>query len=419
MQLKFQSSFALLKQAAAGGQGMSSFSFLHNTRNEQEDFYQEEYDAGDSRQNEEHDGDNEFKDDEYGETAQAEGPRSEFNGQYQEHYEHPAEHGEAGYEEYYQEGEYQEQTGEEEFYIPEQDEAAARLDELEADRAYEGETDCYAPENQETAADESYVAGQQVVTAASSATAQGDSVNTSAGEYDDELIDWDYDSLTTTLSEHDADAHQEISTFLTEYEDEDAKGDAKENYGTEPQENPGLTGNIASGLLADDSLASARPQKPTDQEHGDEARTDENSHEAGEQEGNYTFEQADTYDEQHEEYHPEYQPGEEDDQFHTAHDFLNTDHYEHGLEHDVYGGDENGLDDTVGTVIHHEVAEHQDYDDEEDFDDDIGLDEDDGGDQQKDDSTAISDSLTGKRSFDELDEFDDEGSREAKKARAS
>jgi hypothetical protein len=420
LQLKFQSSFAILKQAAAGGQGMSNFNFLHSTAEEQEDFYQEEYDAGEARPHGGHDAEDGFEGHGYGENAYGDEPRPNLDGQYQDHYETTGEQGDESYEEYYQEGEYQEHEGEEEFYIPEQDEAAARLDELEAGQAYEEEPLDNTHENHGLAADELSAAERQAASTASSATAEGDSANNSAGEYDDDLIDWDDDSLTETLSEHDADTHHDFSTFLTEYEDEVAKDDALEGDGTYRQEQPGVDVKKASGLPADNSLDSADFQNdPAGQEQGDEAQAGEHSNEADEQEGNYTFDQADIYDEQHEQYHPDYQPGEEDEQFHTAHDFLNAGQYEHGPEHDVYGGDENGLDDTVGTVIHHETAEHQEYDDHEDFGDEIGFDDEDGDDQQNGGTKAVSGSPTGKRSFDELEEFDDEDDREVKKARAS
>ena len=420
LQLKFQSSFAILKQAAAGGQGMSNFNFLHSTTGEQEDFFQEEYEAGDARPHGDHNAEEGFDGHEYGEDAFGDEARPDIDGQYQDHYETTGEQGEEGYEEYYQEGEYQEHTGEEEFYIPEQDEAAARLDELEAGQAYEEEPLDNALENQVLAAEELSAAERQAASTASSTTAQGDSANNSAGEYDDELIDWDDDSLTDTLSEHDADAHQDFSTFLTEYEDEAAKDDAFDGDGPDAQEHSGEDGNKASGLPADNLLGSADfLNDPADQEQGDEDQTGEHSYEAREQEGNYTFDQADTYGEQHEQYHPDHQPGTEEEQLHTAHDFLNADQYEHGLEHDVYGGDENGLDDTVETVIHHGTGEHQDYEDQEDFGDEIGFDEEDGGDLQNGGTTAISGSPTGKRSFDELEEFDDEDDRDIKKARAS
>ncbi len=84
---------------------------------------------------------------------------------------------------------------------------------------------------------------------------------------------------------------------------------------------------------------------------------------------------------------------------------MNGDYYEHGPEHG--NPDEDGLDDTVETVVHHQVhGDDLDYpEDDIDFDDE----------QQTQPS-----SLHAKRSFDDLDEVDflENDEPELKKAKA-
>ena len=429
MQLKFQSSFAVLKQAAAGGQGMSSFNFLHTAAREPEDFYQDEYDdEGISAPPGEHDTEDGFEGHGYGDAAyvdHGEEAPPDAEHQHQDYYEHAGEQGEEGHEDYDQEGEFREQFGDDEFYIPEQDEAAARLDELEAGESYTEEALANTLEDPGLAADGKNAGEQKAASTASSTTVQGDLTNNSAGEYDDELIDWDDDSLTTTHSEHDADTHQDFSTFLTEYEEDDAKIGLPGDNAEETHGNSGLEEKDALGQSIDTHLGSEDfLNSPTGQKYGDEAPEGEQNYEgeygAGDQAEHeeLTFDQADTYDQQHDEYHPDYQPGEEDEQYHTAQDFLNTQQYEDGAGHDAYEEDGEGLDDTVETVIHHETAQYEEYDEQEDFGDEIGFDQDDESEVQHNAAAATSGSPSGKRSFDEIEDFEDED-REVKKARPS
>lgn len=416
-QLKFQSSFAILKQAAAGGQGMSAFNLSHLTTDEH-DFYTEEHeDAGHLVQQGEHDPENRYEDQDYGPTAHADHVE-EYQAGLEEQYTGEAD--EEGYEDYQQEGQY----AEEEFYIQEQDEAAVRLDELEHGHKYSQGLLATAFDDPGVAADEVTVAQDQAADpTASSATVPGDSANNSAGEYDDDLIDWDDDSLTTSLSEYDADAHEDFSTFLTEHEEERVKDELPKDSATDLQEQAGDDGNQGPGLPAENFGSEDFLNDPASQENGYETHQGEQAPDgeepAGEQEEELNFDQADTQDQQHDGYHPDYQPGEEDDQYHTAYDFLDTEEYEHGPEHDVYDGEEDGLEDTVGTVIHHETAEYQEVDAREDFGEEIGYEEDDTAELQNGGTEAISGSPTGKRSFDELEEFDEDDDREVKKARPS
>lgn len=402
LQLKFQSSFAILKQAAAGGQGMSSFNFLQPT-SAHEEFYQEEYEDAGLAPSGEHD---EFEGQDYADPSyENNGKQVAHNvGESQEQYEDT---GAEGHEEFYQEGEYHEHLGEEEFYVPEQDEASARLDELEADNAYH-QDQVTELEDPGAGVDELNAEEHQAASTASSTTVQGDSANNTAGEYDDEdLIDWDSESLTP-LSEHSSDP-QDFSTFLTEFEEEQSKESLPQDDAPAPVDGVAAPDQSAELHLGSEDFLNDRDG----QEHGDE--TYEGEYEGGEEAEHgeeYTFDQADTYDEQHEEFHPDYQPGEEDEQFHTAQDFLNFDEYEHGPEHDVAEEDEEGLDDTVGTVIHHETAE---YDEQEDYGDEIGFDQEDDAEEQH----IAPATIPGKRSFDDLEDELEVDDREIKKVRAS
>ena len=428
MQLKFQSSFAILKQAAAGGQGMSTFNFLHTTAPDPEDFYQDEYDdAGVSAPPGEHDTEDGFEGHEYGDTAYVDnGEEAQPDAdQHPDYYEDVGEQADEGHEDYDQEGEFREQFGDDEFYIPEQDEAGARLDELEAGESYTEEALANTLADPEVPADELNAGEQKAASTVSSTTVQGDSANNSAGEYDDELIDWDDDSLTTTYSEHDADAHEDFSTFLTEYEERDAKIGLPGDSNEEAHGNSGLEENSAHKQSIDHHLGSEDfLNDPTGQEYGDEAHGSEQNYDGeygagdGAEHEELTFDQADTYDQQHNEYHPDYQPGEEDEQYHTAQDVLNTKQYAHGAEPDAYDEDAEALDNTVETVIHHETAEYEEYDEQEEFGDEIGFDQEDETELQPTAAAATSGSPTGKRSFDDLEDFEDDD-REVKKARAS
>jgi hypothetical protein len=429
MQLKFQSSFAILKEAAASGQGLSTFDFLQIATDDQD--YPEEFEEpGDLDPHEEYRHEEGQDAQDYGDGHGAhyeESAEHDEAGYFQEHYDPKGEHGEQTYDENYEYDENAEH-GEQHFYIQEEDEAAARLDELEEGHRYEQGLLATAFEDPGVAADEVTVVKQQDESLAHSTTAHGDSANHEAGEYNEDLIDWDDDSLTTTLSEHDADSHEDISTFLTEYEDDEAKDGLSEDGADDaqqqaPEEQEAPPGQAADSLGSEDFL-----NEPADQEYGGEddtgGETFEEEYATGEHGEEYNYDQADTYDEQYDENHPDYQPGEEDEQYHTAHDFLNTEEYEHGLEHHPDGEEGEGLDDTLGTVIHHKSAgygeEYTEDDYQQDLGDEIGFDEEDEGGLQNGGAATLSGSLTGKRSFDELeDELGEDDDRDVKKARSS
>ena len=455
LQLKFQSSFSILKQAAAGGQGMSSFGFLHTAGQGQEDSFPEEYEDGDvPGPHEDAHPEDGFEDQQYDETTYVEHADGTANADYGEDTNGPEtvdQHGEAEHEEYYQdEEEYHEDPPEEQFQNQDRNEAAARLDELQADEGHAADTLYHAPQNaeqldlpvKEQDAHAAIAKGTDNLAEsnASSATVQGDSGNGITGEYDDDLIDWDDDTLTSTLSsEQTGDGHDDFSTFLTEYEEDETKAeDHQQGPGdvTEVQDelNPATEDHQASDAqnLGSEDFLNEYPGQ--DQEYGNEPHQGEQEYfeeyETGEQSGHeeeqYDYNQADTYDEQQEEYHPDYQLGEEDEeQFHTAQDFFNADAYEHGTEHDVYGEEEDGVDDTVGTVIHHDVGEYPEEEGEENFGDELRFDDEATGEQDYSAELQLKPTATGsprgKRSFDEhagLDELEDYD-RELKKARAS
>lgn len=424
LQLKFASSFAILKEAAAGGQGMSTFNFLQSTGNGQ--FDQEEYEeTGDFGPHGDYYQEEGLEGQDYGDGADThheEGAELDQGEHFQDQYNAGGEHGEESYDHHYEDDQYPEQ-GEEHFYIHEEDEAAARLDELEEGHRYEQGLLATAFEDPGVAADEVTVAKPSADSAASSPTVHGDSANNSAGEYDDDIIDWEDDSLTISRSEQDAVAHEDYSTFLTEYEEDHPKDDQPEGGATFAQDQAPVDGSAARGQAADILGSEDFLHDPTGQEYTNEDQEGEQAAEGEDGTGEneeYNFDQADNYDEQYDETHPDYQPGEEDEQYQTAHDFLNLEEYEHGPEHNVYGEDEQGLDDTLGTVIHHETAGDQEYEEgQDDFGDDIGFDEEDESTLQNGGTGATSGSPTGKRSFDELEEFDDEDDREIKKARPS
>ena len=434
LQLKFQSSFSILKQAAAGGQGMSNFGFLQATDQTHEEAYEDGYDEDASAPEQQGDDYPEDGNEDHSYDQNTYSGRPGEGEEFQARTEIAARVGEEDHEEYYEEDEYHEEMAEGEFPEPEQDEAAARLDELQADEE-EGAGALYnASENLDsltqatfsqhgTLEDGAHTADQQADSTATSVTLQGDSVNSTAGEYDDDLIDWDNDSLTSDFSEHAGGDQQDFSTFLTEYEVDESKAAL-------PIEEKGLDqvsgARDGSGLPVDATAVDAQNlgsqdflNEFTTEDYGGEANEGEPNYqeeyqagEYAEQEGQYDDYQADTYDEQQKENHPDYQPGEDDEQFHTAQDFLNNDYYEHGLEHDIQG-EEDGIDDTVGTVIHHDLGEYQDdHEGQQDFEDELGFDDEPAA--QEDETTTapngnskISGSPLGKRSFEEHTELDE------------
>ena len=70
--------------------------------------------------------------------------------------------------------------------------------------------------------DHAHVGSSHVESTRSSQTVQGDNDKNTAGEYDEDTIDWDDESdLTTKSSESGVDDHDDFSALLTEYEAEE------------------------------------------------------------------------------------------------------------------------------------------------------------------------------------------------------
>lgn len=431
-QLKFLSSFSIFKQAAAGGQGMSSFGFLQPLGEELQGTYEE--DAAEDHEEDyhegtvqeqfdetgypEHDDDNSYEDQE-GEHAEAEQPAGAA-----EQYDHGTNYEDR--EQYQEEAEHED---EEHDYVPnDQDGELHHHGEVHEDDFQSADVLYTAPldsVNTNAFAEDSTpslisapAVGKDTASAASSTTVQGDPADGSAGEYNEELIDWDDDTLTSYESEPATEGHEDFSTFLTEYEDHnEAHADGEDGVSNTQPKNDVVNPDSEDFL---NDLGGGETREVHDQ--GDDTNEE---HGAGE-DGQDDYNQADIYDEQQEEedYHPDYQPGEDDDQFHTAHDFLDGQAYEHGLEHDVHSEDE--LDDTVGTVvINRGTDENAEDKDPEDFEDDLGF-EDDAEQQQAPEAKqpttpGTTGSPLGKRSFNDFDDVDelDDTAPELKKARAS
>lgn len=435
LQLKFASSFSILKQAAAGGQGMSNFGFLQPVGHEE--FYQEDYgedgdflgQQGDAAPEEEYEDDHgeTAHDDQYDDTGQ----------QYEDHGpEQPSDaYHEDGQDDFYQQYEDYEHTVDQEY--TEGHEGLAGFEEIQdevnqsIDPEHGAVEDQTAVEQDTTGEDQTTQSlaapgpTEKVESTASSTTIQGDGLNDSFGEYDD-LIDWDDDSLTCGSSEPAVDGHEDFSTFLTEYEDEGEHATLSKQGPNGTYEQSGQDSEQQAAYLAEpgpdhqdedaQNLGSENFLNDFDEQQYD----DEQYHagQEGEQEAQDDYDHADTYDEQQEdELNPDYQPGDEeedDENFHTAHDLLDGEGYEHGLEHDP--NDEGQFDDSFN---HENDGEHQQDEYQEDFEDQLDFDETTevpDGDQIV--QSGDTGSPLGKRSFGEIDDFEGDEP-DAKKAKAS
>lgn len=275
---------------------------------------------------------------------------------------------------------------------------------------------------------------------ASSQTVQGDHANDSIGEYDPEdIIDWDEDSsLTSIASEHTADGHDESFTSLAESEVDQIKegqestveqANRDSHLGDDVQQSTDAAENHDAAneqqqLFGSEDLLNDFDDEQYEGNAGGEQHQEDDEH--GYTENNY--DQADTFDEQQ----VGYQPGEEDEQYHTARDFLNGESYEHGPEHQPEGQD-NAYEDADGHGDHQDSHKDDLYDflDEDayeqrpeagypaqgesppDPEDDIGFDDDtteqhEARKTSQPDVTAVSSgSPFGKRSFDEHAEADE------------
>ncbi|KAK1816264.1 hypothetical protein LTR12_009346 [Friedmanniomyces endolithicus] len=275
---------------------------------------------------------------------------------------------------------------------------------------------------------------------ASSETVKGDSANDYAGEYDEEeLIDWDDDSdLTHVPSEQVVDGQDDFATFLTENEAEEAKAalgvhdeqSTIEHVAGHERDAFATTGEhaLAEKHAAGDDELYLGSEDLLDTEAYEDDAVDAHEDGTGETEhaGQYQehYDQADTYEEQHEAAHQE--PG-EDEQFDATHDLIDEGDYEHGLEHQPNGEEHTGWDeDATTTETGYQDLPNTLTEDPFDLEDDIGFD-DETTEQHEARKASHSnvvtngtDSPLGKRSFEEHtdDEFGLDEEPELKKARS-
>lgn len=220
LQMKFTSSVSVLRQAAAGGTGMSTFGLDHTSQEQVGEY--DEHDEGhgeeDQQEYEQQYQYDETADGQAYEQAQNEGsipelPERDTNDHHGEYEEYPAE--DQGKQNYYQENEeYHEELGEGQYYEEENNEVSQLLDEhaLEGEGQFEESTDTanHATLEQTEPADdvaqplsETADDAEKADSTATSTTFHGDDGQDTTGEYTDEdLIDWDDDSdLTSDPSE--------------------------------------------------------------------------------------------------------------------------------------------------------------------------------------------------------------------------
>jgi len=439
LQLKFASSFNILKQAAEDGQGLSSFVSL------QPNIFESTH-----RENHGHDGHDEEDEDEaeaveLPEDASAQpeltAPELQFDDDADD-----AEDADEQDVEYYEEhdiinditsGDYDEAPLDPENNTLVPAGTSAVLDEAEEEE--EGPSE----------ARQSHVALEpemQNDTRASSATIQGDqTINNAghAGEYDE--IDWDDDTLTGGIAELAKDEVDptdlpEGSVALFSHED------------TEPQDTPAGEAKNQNADVARFEAATFyadNEDHTADQVDHDEYYDEEGDHQllAADHEpvvyGAEAYpDEADAIGEQHDyENHPDQDylalADDGEDELHDPQQgFFEDGMYEHGLEHTLHDdADEEGLDDTINTVVHHHIEGHNDEEDdleEDDLDqadeqygieDDLGFDDEENTDglQESAAEPIPPETGIGKRSFDELeDELDwDTEEPEVKKSRPS
>lgn len=454
LQLKFGSSFSMFKQAAASGQGMSGFAFLQNNTGHQEDYYGEP------------DGDQE----DGVETGEGQGGDDHLENSHEEsnyfaegYHDHGDEEDHARYAEGFEKAEYaaeatgdvgHEHSNQEHYHAEAQGEGYEDGDqdrtEVGLNDEYQGED--YVADALYNTAEQGATIGEELVGAsnatvvgeanpaesvASSHTVQEESLHNTAGEYKDDIIDWEDDDLTSNNSEQTTDGQDDFSTLLTAYEEDfpkasDAENDlidqAYDHAGFVEPCNPGATN---ADLTTQEHQAQDLGSEDFLQDHADDygeeaALVEQDGNEgdfeaanaSGEQDEDED-EQADTYDEQQDQWHLDYQPGEDDEQFHTAQDLLNED-YEHGPDDDddTAKGQE-GLHKAVPPVGDGEYVEDNTH---ENLEEQIEFDDEEAEPQQhmvhNEAATAGSGSPPGKRSHDEIDGLEDDQP-ELKKARAS
>ncbi|KAK3057651.1 hypothetical protein LTR09_001835 [Extremus antarcticus] len=438
-QPRFSSSISMFRQAVAGGQGMSSFSFLHASNDVEADHDQYAYDGGEEWTGlTGHEDPNHVTEQQYAENTYAEQGGVEA-GSYEQH--EPQDANDEQYQDARQDY-YFDETAQGDYDETYQGEAADALDGLTGQTAKE----LYDAEGEAQTAEANHdlqvpvqgdleAAAQDHAVSATSETVEGDkeTADTTAGEYyDEELIDWDDDSLTTFDSDNTDHTQNKDTTVSTAYDPVEAKADQDEqlqlgsedwlNEFAEPDgaHQDGEENQQGYGQEAAQDDQTNNPL-PTQHDH------DGGAEDAGNQ--------------------PDYQFGEGQDEQAMAHHEGGTqgDFYEHGLEHidfheDVADdqGDDDEFDDTV--LIHRPNGEGYDesYQEpgpegqyQEEYDD-LGFDEDEATEEQQieaveplADATTSKDfsggSPSGKRSFDEIDDLEDDTIElpEVKKVRSS
>lgn len=397
LQLKFTSSFNILKAAAEQGDGMSRFAYLRGGRDELDE-YDEEGEAEEEGHEEENEHVEEYHNDEApGEEQHYEGE----DGHTEDHTDGQVSHLEEG-EEYEEEqypenhdgnsedadqscdahqddanyGEYNER--------PEAD-PNAEAEELRDDGEYPDEgadvqddqSNGEAPEHEVeqldgTALEESEEPVRPE-SAASSATVRGDVTNDPAGEYyDDDFIDFGDDDLTTETAElHVDDVNGNSSTLDDDY---DSVGVAADDADAHHEQQTDATGD---GLALDSDfggLANQRSNEDLDGEVSEEVGAAQELHNEAdngvEQHGQDGDALADSLDLNEDDL-----PAEDDEQLDTAFDLLEGHDFEHAAENGEPA----------------QPAESLEYDD----DDDIGFNDD------VEETVLASGSPLGKRSFDE------------------
>jgi hypothetical protein len=108
--------------------------------------------------------------------------------------------------------------------------------------------------------------GSNVESVASSTTLRADQANDAVGEYKDEdVIDWDDDILTSDLSEHGTDDNDDFSTFLTEPDLEETEGQAPDGNDVA---NEGVD-HDTTATTAEDDAASEHHVEATDLQASD------------------------------------------------------------------------------------------------------------------------------------------------------
>lgn len=450
LQLKFASSFNILKQAAEEGQGLSSFVSLQPNIFESDHRENHDHDGHDDDGEDDEDDEDEADAVELSEYASAQPELTAPELQFDDNADDAEDAGNAD------DADEQDVEYDEEHDIV-NDTTSGYYDEAPLDL----KNTTVVPNGTSPALDEAekeeenFSEGQQSHlafepetqndTRASSATIQGDpNINNAghAGEYDE--IDWDDDTLTGGIAEL--------------AEDEVDPSDLPEGSGTHLSYEDAKPRNTSASEASKQDADVAESVPPTfhvenEDEIADQINPDEHDnvdgdhqlfaadHEAVAYEAEAYPDEADAIGEQHDyENHPDQDYLGLADDGEELHDpqqgFFEDGMYEHGLEHTLHDdGDEDCLDDTINTVVHHHIEGHNDeeedleeddldqVDEQYEIEDDLGFDEEENTDGLQESAAELipPETGTGKRSFDELeDELDwDTEEPDVKKSRPS